>query len=139
MQQKRCKRIKGFDVEMPLQQSKYTSRLQQQGSSRKRSLIKDQASWALKKLQVKQPGIDEEEDKLSRHHPVVATSSAQERRSRHHTAVATVVVKSRCRDIIQRSRHQCTEKEVATTFGCRDINCQDRRSRQHLDVTTSIT
>ena len=65
LQQKRRKRIKGFDVEKPLKQPKYISRLQQQGSSRKRSLIEDKGSWTLKKLQVKQPGIDEEEDKLS--------------------------------------------------------------------------
>ena len=115
--------MKAFDVMKPLRQSKYIFRLQQQGSSWKRSLIEDKASWVLKKLQEMQPRIDEEEDKLSRHHPVVATSSAQERRSRHQTAVAKAVVKRRCRDIIQRSRHQCTEKEVATTSGCRDIHC----------------
>ena len=97
--------MKEFDVMKPLQQSKYIFRQQQQGSSWKRSLIEDKASWVLKKLQVKQPRIDEEEDKLSRHHPVVATSSAQERRSQHQTAVATAVVKRKCCDIIQRSRH----------------------------------
>ena len=49
-------------------------------------------SWALKKLKVKKPGIDEEEDMLSRHHAEVAIELDQyseERKSRHHTEVAT--------------------------------------------------
>ena len=31
-----------------------------------------------------------------------------------------------------------TEDKVATTPGCRDINCEEKRSRQHQDVTTTI-
>ena len=61
LQQKRRKRMKESDVVKSLQQSKHISRLQQQGSSRKRSLIEDKAGWALKKLHVKQPGNKEEE------------------------------------------------------------------------------
>ena len=62
-------------------------------------------SWALKKLQVKQPGIDEEEDMLSRHHAEVATELDQyseKRKSLHHTKVATEdeqLKEPLCRDI----------------------------------------
>ena len=46
-------------------------------SRRKRSVIEGKTNWALKKLQVKQPGIDEEEDMMSRHHAEVATEDEQ--------------------------------------------------------------
>ena len=69
-------------------------------------------SWALKKLQVKQLGIDEEEDMLSRHHAEVATELVQyseERKSLPHTEVATKdeqLKEPLCRDIWKLSRHQ---------------------------------
>ena len=69
-------------------------------------------SRALKKLQVKQPGIDEEEDMLLRHHAEVATELDQyseERKSLHHTEVATEdeqLKEPLCRDIWKLSRHQ---------------------------------
>ena len=96
----------------PWQQSKGIFRLRQQNSSRKRSLIEGKMSWALKKLQVKQPGIDEEEDMLSRHHAEVATELDQyseKRKSLHHTEVATEdeqLKEPLCRDIWKLSRHQ---------------------------------
>ena len=58
------------------------------------SLIENKKSWARKKLKDKQPGIEEEEDMMSRHLDAVATSTliqkqsrhqhAREKRSRHH-------------------------------------------------------
>ena len=68
-------------------------------------LIEDKASWALKELKVKQLGIDEEEDMMSRHHSQVATAfnSVQwTMRSRHQREVATgakQLTEPLCRDV----------------------------------------
>ena len=90
-------------------------------------LIENKMMQKQRKLKVKQPGIEEEEDMMSRHLDAVATSALNQKHkqqqltrrktSRRHQ------LKKEGRDIIQRSRHQCTEKEVAITYGCRDINC----------------
>ena len=87
-------------------------------------------SWARKKLKVKQPGIDEEEDKLSRHLDTVATSSAQEMRSRHQQ------LKEGGRDIIQQSRHHHLKRAVATSVKGRDSSSEGKMSRHHLAVAT---
>ena len=99
-------------------------------------------SWALKKLQVKQPGIDEEEDMLSRHHAEVATELDQyseERKSLHHTEVATEdeqLKETLCRDIN-------TESEAVATSACKELKVatsspEERRSRHQSDVVTSV-
>ena len=105
-------------------------------------------SWALKKLQVKKPGIDEEEDMLSRHHAEVATELDQyseERKSLHHTEVATedeqlkdlyVATSGSCRDIN-------TESEAVATSACKELKVatsspEERRSRHQSDVATSV-
>ena len=96
----------------PCQQSKYILRLPPQNSSRKQSVIEDKTSWARKKLQVKQPGIDEEEDMMSRHHTKVATELNPVQwtmRSRHQIEVATEdeqLTEHLCRDIWMKSQHQ---------------------------------
>ena len=121
-------------------------------------------SWERKKLKVKQPGIEKEEDMMSRHLDAVVTSTLNQKqsrhqlanrtrsrqhqlkkegrdisqRSRHQSEVATAVVKKRGRNNTWLSRQQFHRKEVATTPGCRDINCEDLRSRQHLVVATTI-
>ena len=90
-------------------------------------------SWALKKFQVKQQGIDEEEDMLSRHHAEVATELDQyseERKSLHHIEVATEDVQLKeplCRDIN-------TESEAVATSACKELkvatsSLEERRSR----------
>ena len=99
------------------------------------------------KLQVRQPRIDEEKDKRSRHQP------AKKSRSRHQSQVATSVdtkggrdiiqhsrhheQKERGRDNIQRSRHQLRRLEVATPLSSRNNRSKERRSRHQSVVATS--
>ena len=92
-------------------------------------LIEDKASWALKELKVKQPGIDEEEDMMSRHHSQVAIAFISVQwtmRSRHQREVATgakQLTEPLCRDVAsklktvatstlkkEQSRHQFARK-----------------------------
>ena len=56
---------------------------------------------------IKQPGIEEKEDKMSRHLDVVATSTLHQKQTQHQLAKEEVVV---------------------TTSGCRDNNCIERTS-----------
>ena len=65
---------------------------------------------------IKQPEIEEKEDKMSRHLEVVATSTLHQKQTQHQ------LVK---------------EEVVATTSGCRDNNCIERTSRQHQAIATS--
>ena len=80
--------------------------------------MENKKSWALKKLKVKQPGIEEEEDTMSRHLDAVATSTLHQKQSRHH------IISSR--------------EKVATSVRGRDNSSEEKRSRQHMVVATII-
>ena len=80
--------------------------------------MENKKSWARKKLEVKQPGIEEEEDMMSRHLDAVVTSTLHQKQSRHH------IISSR--------------EKVATSVRGRDSSSEEKRSRQHLVVATTI-
>ena len=77
-------------------------------------------NWERKKLNVKQPGIEEEEYMMSRHLDGVATSTLNQKQSRHQLARR------------KRSRQLQFKKEG------RDNNSEDKMSRHHLVVATVI-
>ena len=93
-------------------------------------------SWERKKLKVKQPGIEEEEDMMSRHLDTVATSTLNQKQSRHQRASEQQVATSSAQE--KRSRHQSEVATAVVKKRGRDNNSTERKSRQHLAVTTSI-
>ena len=65
---------------------------------------------------IKQPGIEEKDEKMSRHLDVVATSTLHQKQAQHQLA---------------------NEEVVTKTSGCRDNNSTKRTSRQHQAIATS--
>ena len=96
--------------------------------------------WARKKLEVKQLGIEEEENTMSRHLDAVVTLTLHQKQSRHHiiSSREKVATSVRGRDSSSEEKRSRQHLVVATTSGCRDNNSTERKSQHHLKVATTV-